>query len=110
MTEVPPKWANAAQSLKYDMLVSLGTGNVINLSSPTHSALTLALRDIAYDQHIEQGESLKITYRDLSRASPHFSNDSVASGARVGKIGVRTDFVGRRCVETHRGRQKRADS
>ena len=110
MTEVPPKWANAAQSLKYDMLVSLGTGNVINLSSPTHSALTLALRDIAYDQHIEQGESLKITYRDLSRASPHFSNDSVASGARVGKMRVRADFVGRRRVETLRGRQNRADS
>ena len=41
--------------------------------------------------------------------SPHFSSDSVASGTRVGKIRVRTVFVGRRCTEAHRGRQKRAD-
>ena len=42
--------------------------------------------------------------------NPHISNDSVASGARVGDMRIRADFVRRRRVETLRGRQNRADS
>ena len=42
-------------------------------------------------------------------SSPHFSSVSVARVTKVGKIRVRTVFVGRLCAEAHRGRQKRAD-